>query len=59
MINSETGKPLFSVCSPPTTTRTQTIAIFMVYIKSHPARYSDDFFWVAITALEESFPCSH
>jgi hypothetical protein len=49
--------PIFGVCAPEHSKRTQLIAIFVLYAKNHPERYSEDFADVALIALREAFPC--
>jgi len=49
--------PIFGVCAPSESTRTQLIAIFVEYVKRNPKTMSDDFFFAARKALREVFPC--
>lgn len=56
-VNSETRKPLLGACLPETDTRTQLIAIFVHYAENHPERYTENFVWVALSAMHEAFPC--
>lgn len=49
--------PAFSVCAPATSTRTQIIRIFLEYAKRNPKTLNEDYFEVALTALQEAFPC--
>jgi hypothetical protein len=54
---SGNGTPILGVCAPANSKRTQLIAVFVLYAKNHPERYSEDFTRVAIPALREGFPC--
>jgi hypothetical protein len=54
-ISSE--EPALGVCAPETSSRTQLIAIFVDYARRHPSRYHEDFFLVALDALQAAFPC--
>ena len=56
-VNSETQVPIFHVCLPKDHTRSQLIAVFVQYAEKHPARYNEDFPWVAFDAEREAFPC--
>lgn len=49
--------PILSVCAPKNSKRTELIAVFVLYAKNHPERYSEDFTHVAIGVLREAFPC--
>ncbi len=51
------GTPILGVCAPANSKRTQLIAIFVLYAKNHPEKYSEGFTRVAIPALREAFPC--
>ena len=50
-------QPLYGVCPPPTSTRTQTIAIFIQYAETHPQRLHEHYLFVVVDALREAFPC--
>jgi hypothetical protein len=50
--------PVFGVCAPSESTRTQLIAIFVDYVKRNPKTMSDKFFFTARAALTEAFPCA-
>jgi hypothetical protein len=56
-IVGESKTPVFGVCSPENSTRTQLISIFVEYAKKNPRFLNEDFFTVAIRALREAFPC--
>ena len=51
------GKPLLGVCAPSESTRSQFVQLFVIYAKSHPERYHEDFFTVALDAATKAFPC--
>jgi len=55
---SKAGKPYFSICAPPESTRSQLIQVFLVYARRHPEQYHESFFDVAFQASQEAFPCS-
>ena len=50
--------PFLGICAPETSTRTQLILIFEEFSRRHPERLNADFFFVALDALREAFPCS-
>jgi hypothetical protein len=50
--------PIFHVCAPEDSTRSQLIKIFMNYADRHPEQYNKDYFFVALAASKEAFPCS-
>ena len=52
-------RPLYGVCAPSTSTTTELISIFVSYAQSHPARYHEDGFSVALESLQLSFPCAN
>jgi hypothetical protein len=52
-----TGHPFWGVCAPPTSRRTQLIAIFVQYASNLPARWHEDFMLLAVESLRRSFPC--
>jgi len=45
-------------CSPPKSTRTQLIAIFVEYAKKHPEEWHVDFVDIALKAFRTAFPCN-
>jgi hypothetical protein len=49
--------PIFGICAPSKSTRTQLIQVFEQYATRHPERYHEDFWVVAQDALHEAFPC--
>lgn len=49
--------PIFRICAPPESTRTQLIQVFEQYAARHPERYHEGFWFVAQDALREAFPC--
>ena len=49
--------PMFGVCTPDGTTVSQTIKIFSDYAARHPEKLNQNYFFVAIAALKEAFPC--
>lgn len=51
-------RPIFGVCAPKESTRTQLIAVFVEYARRNPSRYHEDFFAVALASLQAAFPCS-
>ena len=57
LVIAPSKQPALLVCSPSESTRTQYIAIFVEYTKRNPRRLNEDFFFVALTALREAFPC--
>ena len=50
-------KKVYGVCAPPKSTRTQLITIFVNYAEKNPQRLHEDFFYVAMDSLKESFKC--
>ena len=52
-----TTMPIFHICSPPNSTRTQLVSIFVEYARRHPERLHEDFVFVAFDALRSAFPC--
>jgi hypothetical protein len=50
-------RPIFNVCAPEKSTRTQIIEVFVEYARRNPQRLHEDFFDVAIDALRGAFPC--
>lgn len=57
-VDRVTKKSLYGICPPKESRRTQFIAIFMKYADSHPERWHEDFFPVALSAIRGAFPCS-
>jgi hypothetical protein len=57
IVDQDTFKPLFHVCAPGESTRTQLIQIFLVYAQAHPEKYQEDYFGVALTSMQKAFPC--
>ena len=51
------GKPLFSVCAPENSTRTQLMTIFLRYTENHPEHLNKPFVDTAIASLRQAFPC--
>jgi hypothetical protein len=51
------GNRYFSVCSPPESTLSQLIAIFVNYAEKNPQRFHENYFQVAMDSLVEAFPC--
>jgi CTP synthase (UTP-ammonia lyase) len=49
--------PLLGVCAPENSTRSQLIRIFIAYTERHPEKLHKDYFFIAIAALKEAFPC--
>jgi len=49
--------PILRVCAPPSSRRTQLLAIFAQYARNHPERLHEDFFKVAWFALRDAFSC--
>jgi len=49
--------PVLGVCGPEDTTRSQLVKIFMAYTARHPEELHKDYFFVALAALREVFPC--
>jgi hypothetical protein len=49
--------PVLGVCAPSESNRTQLIAVFIEYARTHPERLHEDFFLVALDALRKAFPC--
>jgi hypothetical protein len=49
--------PLLEVCASKGSTETQLVKIFMAYTGRHPEKLNQDFFFVAIAAFKEAFPC--
>lgn len=56
-VDAKEKKRIFGVCAPPSSTRTQLIAVFVAYAEKNPQRLNEDFFDVAISSLQEAFPC--
>jgi hypothetical protein len=50
-------QPFFGACPPAKSTRTELVAILVEYVKRHPERRHDDFFYVARDAIRAVFPC--
>jgi len=57
IVDQDTLKPLFHVCAPGESTRTQLIQIFLVYAQAHPEEYQEDYFAVAMSSMQKAFPC--
>ncbi len=53
----EGGQPTLGVCAPPSSNRTQLIAVFVAYAGQHPERLHEHFLNVALDALRGAFPC--
>lgn len=51
------GQPIFRVCAPPRSTRTQLLAVFVEFARRNPQRLHEDFFDVAVDAMRSAFPC--
>lgn len=51
------GQPIFRVCAPANSTRSQLIAVFVEYARRNPQRLHEDFLDVALEALRGAFPC--
>jgi hypothetical protein len=51
------GQPIFRVCAPPKSTRSQLITVFVEYARRNPQRLHEDFLDVALEALRGAFPC--
>lgn len=49
--------PLLGVCAPEEITQSQVVKIFMSYTTRHPEELNKDYFFVALAALREVFPC--
>jgi hypothetical protein len=49
--------PVLEVCAPEDSTHSQLIKIFMAYAMKHPEELHKDYFFVALAALREVFPC--
>jgi hypothetical protein len=49
--------PPFYVCLPSGTSRSQLIKFFVAFMKRHPERLNEDFFFAVRDALKEVFPC--
>lgn len=54
----DSRKGLLSFCSPPNSTRTQMIAVFIQFAEAQPANWHKDFTLVAVGALSKAFPCT-
>lgn len=50
-------KPTLGFCAPAESTLTQHAAVFSAYTDKHPERLHEDWYLVALTALQEAFPC--
>lgn len=59
IIDSETGRRMFFVCSPEGVYRPQLIAIFVEYARRNPQHLHKSFYWVARDSLREAFPCNY
>ncbi len=51
------NKRIYHVCTPPKSTRTQLISVFVNYAEKNPQRLHEDFFHVAMDSLREAFKC--
>ena len=49
--------PVLGVCAPENSTQSELIKIFMAYTTRHPEQLHKDYFFVALAALREVFPC--
>jgi hypothetical protein len=49
--------PVLGVCAPEEITQSQVVKIFMAYTTRHPEELHKDYFFVALAALREAFPC--
>jgi Rap1a immunity proteins len=59
MTTTDSGdKPLFRVCLPNGSTRSQLIQVFEQYAIKHPERDHEDFWFVVHASLREAFPCA-
>lgn len=50
-------QPIYGVCAPSNSRRTQQIAVFVQYAERNPQRWHEDYFFVAIESLRFAFPC--
>jgi hypothetical protein len=50
-------QPVFGVCAPKDSNRTQHIAIFIEFARRNPQRLHEDFVLVAMEAMHGAFPC--
>jgi Rap1a immunity proteins len=57
-IVDEKRKPFFGICYPPDVSISQEIKVFLAYVDKHPEKLNEDYFFVALTANREAFPCS-
>src|SRR5437764_934354 len=49
---------VFGICSPADSTRTQLILVFVEYARRNPRLLNEEFFSIALQALQEAFPCA-
>jgi Rap1a immunity proteins len=54
---AELTGPIFGVCAPEDATIPQQIKIFVTYADKHPEKLNQKYFFVAVAALKEAFPC--
>ena len=58
VVRTYTGEqPIFRVCAPPKSTRSQFIAVFVEYARRNPQRLHEDFLDVVLDSLRRAFPC--
>lgn len=51
------NQPIFHVCLPPKSSRSQLIAVFVPYLDQNPQRRREDAFVVTMDAFYAVFPC--
>ncbi len=56
-VDAESLRPIFSICAPAASTRSQLITVFVQYAERHPQRLHEDFFVVGLDSLRMAFPC--
>ena len=48
---------LLSICPGEKVTRSQMILVFLKYADNNPAKLDEEFPFVAVTAMQQAFPC--
>lgn len=48
---------MFNVCTPEYSTLLQLVKVYVSYVDDNPRKLHEDFFFVALDALREAFPC--
>jgi hypothetical protein len=51
------NKPILGICYTAHVTTSQDVKVFLAYVDRHPEKLNQDYFWVAMAAAREAFPC--